>query len=63
MEDSELYMELLKNTEKNKYKLIQMILNEGKNLSKISPEFNPFYAGDFLIKVKKNLLKEIKDKK
>jgi len=63
MEDSELYMELLKNIEANKYKLIQIILKEGKNLSKISPEFNPFYAGDFLIKIKKNLLKESQDKK
>jgi hypothetical protein len=62
MEDSKLYMELLKNVEANKYRLIQIILQEGKNLSKVSPEFNPFYAGDFLTKVNKTLLKEKEDK-
>jgi hypothetical protein len=63
MEDSELYMELLKDVEANKYKLIQIILREGKNMSKISPEFNPFYAGEFIIKVNKNLLKEPENSK
>jgi hypothetical protein len=63
MEDSELYVELLKKIKTNKYWLIQIILKKGKNLSKISPEFNPFYAEDFLIKVNKTLLKEKEDKK
>ncbi len=61
MKDSKMYIELLKNVESNKYKLVQIILKEGRKLTRLNPDFDPFYAGDFLHKVEKNLLKEKED--
>uniref|UniRef100_A0A7C4Y613 Uncharacterized protein n=1 Tax=Caldisericum exile TaxID=693075 RepID=A0A7C4Y613_9BACT len=56
MEDSLLYIELLKKVD-NKYKLIQLLIEEGQRLYKLNPTvYNPFYAGDFIRKVQAYLL-------
>jgi hypothetical protein len=56
-----MFVELLKNVEFNKYKLIQLVLREGAKLAKMNPDFDPFYTGNFIRKVEKSLLKEQED--
>ncbi len=63
MNDSEIYMELLKKVEKNKYILMQKIIKKGEMLSKINPDYMPFYSEDCLMKVTKEMLSEAEEKK
>ena len=63
MNDSEIYMELLKKVEKNKYILMQKIIKKGEMLSKINPDYMPFYSEDCLMKVTKEMLSEVEEKK
>jgi hypothetical protein len=56
MEESKIYMELMKKVEKNKYKLIQRLIKEAENLSKINPDYSPFYARDCFLKVSNEML-------
>jgi len=63
MNDSEIYMELLKKVEKNKYILMQKIIEKGEMLSKINPDYIPFYSEDCLKKVTKEMLREAEEKK
>lgn len=63
MEDSEIYMKLLKEIENNKYRLIQLIVDKGTALNKINPTvYNPFLARDFIIKVENQILEETENK-
>ncbi len=62
MEDSKIYMKLLKNVEKNKYKLIKELISKGEELSKLEPEFVPFYAGSCFMKVSARMLEEAENK-
>ncbi len=62
MEDSKIYMQLLKNVEKNKYKLISWLIERGEELSKLEPEFVPFYAGSCFMKVSERILNESESK-
>jgi len=63
MEDSKIFIKLLNSVEGNKYKLIQMIVEKGEMSNRTNPTlFNPFYAGDFIIKVEKHMVKEHEDK-
>ena len=63
MEESKLYMDLLKNVEKNKYKLIQELIKRAEKESKMNPAFVPFYPADCFVKVSNLMLEEAKDKK
>jgi len=59
MEDSVLYMKLLKEVLSNKYRLIQVLIEEGQKLYKVNPTvYTPFYAGDFIRKVQTYLLEK-----
>ncbi len=62
MEDSKIYMDLLKNVERNKYKLIRQLIEKGEELSKIEPDFVSFYAGSCFMKVSKRMLEEAENK-
>ncbi len=62
MEDSKIYMKLLKNVERNKYKLIKQLIEKGEELSKLEPEFVPFYAGNCFMKVSERMLEEVENK-
>jgi hypothetical protein len=63
MEESKLYMDLLKNVEKNKYKLIQELIAKAEKESKTNPAYVPFYAEDCFVKVSNEMLEEAKNKK
>ncbi len=63
MNDSKVYVELLKKVEKNKYILMQKIIKQGEMLSKINPDYVPFYSKDCLTKVTKEMLREAEEKK
>lgn len=64
MEDSEIFIKLLKDVENNKYKLIQLIIEKGTLLHKGNPTvYNPFLARDFIIKVEKQIIEEKENKK
>ncbi|MCI4463515.1 MAG: hypothetical protein JHC30_05020 [Caldisericum sp.] len=57
MQDSEMYIRLLKEVIDNKYRLIQVLIDEGQKLYKLNPTvYNPFYAADFIRKVQEYLL-------
>jgi len=56
MDDSVTYVELLKKIAKNKYKLVQEIIEKGEMLSNLSPDYAPFYSEDCLMKVSKEIL-------
>jgi hypothetical protein len=62
MEESKVYMNLLKNVERNKYKLIKQLIEKGEELSKLEPEFVPFYARDCFMKVSARMLEEAENK-
>ncbi len=63
MEESKIYMELMKNVEKNKYKLIKHLIERAKDLSRINPEYVPFYASECFVKVSNVMLEEARNKK
>ncbi|MFU2157884.1 hypothetical protein [Caldisericum sp. AR60] len=62
MQDSEIYMKLLKEVIDNKYRLIQVLIEEGQKLYKLNlTVYNPFYAADFIYKVQEYLLNKEKE--
>lgn len=57
MQDSETYIKLLQEVINNKYRLIQVLIEEGQRLYKLNPTvYNPFYAADFISKIQEYLL-------
>ncbi len=63
MEESKIYMELMKKTERNKYKLIQHLISKAEGLAKIDPAYNPFYPRDCFVKVSEVMLEDAENKK
>ncbi len=62
MEESKMYVKLMSKVEKNKYKLIQYLINKTGDMSKINPEYIPFYADSCFMKVANSLLMEAENK-
>ncbi len=61
MTESKIYVELLKESEENKYKLVHRIIKEGKVLVRLNPDFTPFYPADCLQKISQVLLSKTSD--
>ncbi len=61
MTESKIYVELLKEKEENKYKLVHQIVKEGKALVRLNPDFTPFYPADCLKKISQVLLNKTND--
>ncbi|MCD6107230.1 MAG: hypothetical protein J7J57_03385 [Caldisericaceae bacterium] len=61
MTESKVYVELLKENEENKYKLVHRIIQESKTLVRLNPDFTPFYPAVCLQKISQVLLNKTND--